>query len=335
VKKFSESNNNFLKAMVLNNKALTSGVRGQNFIRIENLSADLQQNLDAINILKKLNFQVLYNNGNFVNKRIVKLHFNNNLPDELWNILDQIRRTAVSRLTIADPGTGTVTGISLLTFFAVWKKGSKKVRNILTMDQREFVPHNIIKFSNNLEIIVDYSKSKILNKGWTNNFFSDNVRTFIFKFHNNTLTYNTVLSHFVANISRNCTFCDITLNPEADNETPLHLFYSCLTTENLLSRFYSILTGSQNFIPTRNDIFIGFQLQPESRNVVLNIITYLVLFFVWECRTRKCLPNLNELIKFICTELETISGHNTSFRSIFENCNFNTNLTEYRRNNNF
>jgi hypothetical protein len=160
-------------------------------------------------------------------------------------------------------------------------------------------------------------------------------RTFIFKFHNNTLTYNTVLSHFVANVSRNCTFCDINLNPEAEDETPLHLFYSCLTTENLLSGFYSILTGNLNFIPTRNDIFIGFQLQPESQNVILNIITYLVLFFVWECRTRKCLPNLNKLIKFICTELETISGHNNAFRSISENCNFSTNLTEYRRINNF
>jgi hypothetical protein len=333
VKKFTESKNNFLKAMVLNNKALTSGVRGQNFIKIENLSQALQDNVGTINTLKKLNFQVLYNNGNFVNKRIVKMHFNNNLPEELWQLLDRIRRTAVTRLLDPDPGTGT--GISLSTFFTTWKKGSKRVRNYLTFDSREYIPHNIVKFSNNFDIVVDYNKSKLLNKGWKTSFLGNGIRTFIFKFHNNTLMYNTALSHFVANISRNCTFCDINLNPEVEDETPLHLFYNCMTTESILTNFYSILTGTLNFVPTRNDLFIGFQLQSDNCNTILNTITYIVLYFVWECKIRKCIPILNRLIKYVCRETETLMNTSVSFRRIFASSRYDTNLTEYRRNNNF
>jgi exonuclease III len=333
VKKFTESKNNFLKALVLNNKALTTGIRGQNFIKIENLSQDLQGNIETINILKKLNFNVLYNNSNFVNKRQVKIHFNNNLPEELWQLLDRIRRTAVTRLLDPDPGTGT--GISLQTFFATWKKGSKKLRNYLTLDKREYVPHNIIKFSSNFEIIIDFNKSRYLNKGWINSFLRNSIRTFIFKFHNNTLTYNTVLSHFVENISRNCTFCDLNLNPEVEDETPIHLFYNCMTTERILTSFYSILTGNANFVPTRNDLFIGFQLQIESENVILNTITYMVLYFVWECKLRKCLPSLIRLMKFICRETDTLSCSSNAFNAIFTTCRYKTNLVEYRRHNNF
>jgi hypothetical protein len=177
-----------------------------------------------------------------------------------------------------------------------------------------------------MNIIVDYVTAKKLNSFWYKSYLSNNMRTFIYKFHNNTLPYNTVLSHFVRDVSRNCTFCDISLIVEEEDETPLHLFYGCPVTEQILMEFYSILLDENNFTPTRNDIFIGFDTGSERKNKILNVINYITLHFIWECKLRKTLPYLYRLCKYTISEIAMIKHHNKSFSLWCNSSNVVTNL---------
>jgi hypothetical protein len=102
--------------------------------------------------------------------------------------------------------------------------GSKNFRKILDFKTMTDIPHNIKKFANNLDVVVDGEQSKFLNSFWTSNFLDNAEKTFFFKFDNNTLGYNNAVAHFGHGHSPNCTFCDINLNMDIHNETALHLF---------------------------------------------------------------------------------------------------------------
>jgi hypothetical protein len=91
----------------------------------------------------------------------------------------------------------------------------------------------MIKFADNTETVIGSEFSKYLNSFWNRGYFSNNFRVFIFKLHNNTLPYNMILSHFVGEVGRNCTFCDIISNPDEEDENVLHLFYSCAISERI------------------------------------------------------------------------------------------------------
>jgi hypothetical protein len=74
------------------------------------------------------------------------------------------------------------------SFFQRWKKGSKLIRKIIAGPLSINIPHNIVKFADNMEIVAGTTLSRHLIKLWTKTFFSNELRTFIFKFHNNTET---------------------------------------------------------------------------------------------------------------------------------------------------
>jgi hypothetical protein len=117
--------------------------------------------------------------------------------------------------------------------------------------------------------------------------------------HNNTLPVNTVLSHFVQ--GRNCTFCEISRNPDPEDETPYHLFYDCQTTERLRNNFYIWLLDDNNFTVRRHEFFCcGFGDRDWEIWMAVNNLFKL---YIWECRARYCLPEIQNLKKFILFEL--------------------------------
>ncbi len=95
--------------------------------------------------------------------------------------------------------------IQIETFIFRRKKGSSHIRKVLSYKQDIGIPHNITKFANNLDIVINREQSKFLNKLWTDNFYSNQERIFFFKFHNNTLGYNNVfVSNHVCLPSKRC-----------------------------------------------------------------------------------------------------------------------------------
>ena len=133
--------------------------------------------------------------------------------------------------------------MSLDQFMAQKAKGSKKYRKILTKKGENSIPHNILKFAECTNTIINLDNSLYLNDLWNRGYFSNCTRSFIFKLHNNTLGYNTRVSHFVRGHPDTCTFCDLRLVPEENRETPYHLLYDCDTVELVLNPTMQQFTG--------------------------------------------------------------------------------------------
>jgi hypothetical protein len=252
-----------------------------------------------------------------VPKRVFNNTMNLAVTDSLWEKLDKIRTTAALRY-----GTGHRRyGLSepLHDFFMRWKKGSKKVRSFITGLGSNSVPHNMIKYAENTETIIGLETAKQLNKSWNSFCYSNEIRTFLFKFHNNTLPYNTILSHFVQGVSRNCTFCDILLNPDEEDENPLHLFFNCFAVENLREEFFRWLTNDNNFTVSRTEFFTVFRKPNEFLNKALFIVTQLFIKFVWACKIRKILPVQRHLRCNILLEVQLLVKISKKNRDAFAN----------------
>jgi hypothetical protein len=176
-----------------------------------------------------------------------------------------------------------------------------------------------MKFAENTEKVIGLELSKFLNKSWNLSFLSNDLKTFIFKLHNNTLPYNTMLSHFVPGISRNCTFCDIILNQEEEDETPFHLFYDCQPVDQLRDEFYKYISDNQTFTVTRSELFTNFARPNNFTNRALFLITRLFIKFLWDCKVRKILPTQRHVLSSITHELRVITSLNRKLKKIFEN----------------
>jgi hypothetical protein len=169
-----------------------------------------------------------------------------------------------------------------------------------------YIPHNMIKFADNTEIIIGEQLAKHKNSLWNRSYLSNDVRTFIFKMHNNTLPFNTILSHFVRGIDRNCTFCDLTFNQTEEDETILHLFYNCNVSETMRENFFKWITNDQAFSTTRREFFGQFLKPNNFLNELLNFSSIILMKFLWDCKVRKCLPNFALLKSFFGEEITTM-----------------------------
>jgi hypothetical protein len=237
----------------------------------------------------------------------------------LRGILDALGRNLVRTEQYEQVST------SILTFMARKTRGSRRYRKIIVGDEPDRITSNISKFSDNLEIVINLDVSKQLNCLWTVCFLDNSTRTFLFKFYNNILGYNHVVSHFVANHSPNCTFCDLTENANAERETPLHLFYQCESVENFLLFFFCWVTNSNvtaaNMI-TRSQLFGIYIHENENKSRVLTIISKLILKYIWDSKLRFTLPVLAMAKTVIANELRSIIRSNVNFGRIFHSCEY-------------
>ncbi len=119
--------------------------------------------------------------------------------------------------------------MTIATFVLRRIKGSKRYRRFLFSEPPPQIPHNMKKFSESTETVINLQDSKNLKSLWNINHLSNSTRTFLFKLHNNTAGYNNAVAHFVHGHSNNCTFCDVLNVAEQHPETPLHLFYTAGT----------------------------------------------------------------------------------------------------------
>jgi hypothetical protein len=194
------------------------------------------------------------------------------------------------------------------TFLCRVKKGSRHIRNILTENNNDFVPHNLLKFAESTEIVINSEASKLINGLWGKSFFDNATRTFIFKLHNNTLGTNARVSHFARNQSRICTFCNITRNPDDEDESVIHLFFQCRSTEPVVLGLQEWVLNNRLLFErtTRQNFFGVYNFDNVSKNVVMQIISALIKKYIWDCKTRFSLPVLNEGKDYIRGELDRI-----------------------------
>jgi hypothetical protein len=301
---------NHKKCYILQNEAFTLGLRKKNTLKIENFGVI---DANATQILYNLTYSdVAHENGI---KSIESIEQICGVP--IGRILYRDLTGLVNASQIKY-GNMRLLGISPKTFFENLKKGSKRIRKYLEADKNDFVPHNIVKYAENTDIVIGLEACKKLNRMWTEHYLSNATRTFHFKLINNVLGLNYIISHFVPGVDRNCTLCDVDRNPVPEDETPLHLFYSCNITENLLIDFFALM--GTTFL--REEFFSIPTRQLKEDNLVIILTSILVKKFIWDCKMRYCLPTIDQLTTFVFRELTTMCHISKKVKMSVKNCGF-------------
>ena len=156
-----------------------------------------------------------------------------------------------------------------------------------------------------MEIVINANESGELNSQWGLTFLDNEIRTFLFKLHNNTLSYNYLLAKFVRGKSPLCTFCTLSRNEEDHDERPLHLFFQCRHTEPVILGVYAwVLNNEQEFDRmSRKNFFVGFEYDNSAKNRTLALVGIFVKKYIWECKTRYTLPSLDVCKRRIQAEM--------------------------------
>ena len=197
------------------------------------------------------------------------------------------------------------------------KKGSKRFRVILSKKVTSIISPNISKYAELTGTIIGSEAAGILNSMWGLSYLHNNLRTFIFKLHNNTLGLNNRVAHFVRGHPNTCTFCDLTNEPEENIESIGHLFFECRHVENLISSYYGWIFSQEQRFVTRTEYFVRFDMECERKNKTLLLLNVLVKNYIWNCKLRFCLPSIDQLKKFVAEEVSRIGGQCGSVREMF------------------
>jgi hypothetical protein len=258
----------------------------------------------------------LWRNGIPATRLQLEAEWGGTIPVHLYNKIIRVGTTAHTKFN----KNIELHGISMGTFFSTWKKGSRKFRRILLEEVKNYVSHNIFKFAANMETVLDSECSVFLNGVWNFSYYSNQLRTFLYKLHNNILPTNTILSHFVRGRSRNCTLCNLIRNPDPEDETPYHLFYDCQVTERLRLNFYQWLNNDNAFIQDRHSFFCC-----GSGSLVVTAVNNVFKFYIWEMKQRDALPDLTGLKKFVLKEINIMTKVSKKFELLVENSTLNLN----------
>jgi hypothetical protein len=311
----TKTDENFLDSYIFDNKALTLGLRDNRVLNENQFARDFFNQYG--HQLKGLRTSDLCNGDAIVSLNEFRVNTGIPVPLAQFRMMKDIVETAKIRYRKTELGDKRT--IDIATFVNRSKKGSKRFRIILTSEIRNYIPHNIVKFASNMEIILGLESAKKINSSWHSNVFNNSTKTFLFKFYNNILGYNNAVAHFIRNHSPNCTFCDIAGVQEIINETPLHLFFGCDVVENFLNIIVRWLTNDDQFEISRQELFTYFDRQgfTPARNNVLTVLSKLLLKFIWDCKQRQILPVVGHCKISMVLEIKSLMETNSKFKKTF------------------
>ncbi len=311
---FTKHGNNYKKAYLFSNNALNLGLRDRRVVD-KNLFTAAFFAEHGQRIKKLLISDFLNEDGTYLNRE--NFVINTGIPFPLLTF-QQLRGVVdTARIRYHSREEPEMVSVDIRTFINRSRTGSKRFRKILSVEISNYIPHNIVKFSDNMEIVAGLEDSKKINKLWNNGLLANSTRTFLFKLHNNTLGYNASVSHFVRHHSRNCTFCDIAGNQDVNDETPIHLFFQCDSVSRLLEEMFKWLTNDNTFDYTRKKLFTFFDRADltQEKNIILTYASKTILKFVWDSKQRFCLPNINHCKTTLMQELDCLSKISNKFRN--------------------
>ncbi len=127
-----------------------------------------------------------------------------------------------------------------------------------------------------------------------------------------------MVAHFVRGHSPFCTFFTITNVVEQHIETPSHLFFDCPSVLNIVDGIFCRVTGDNNFTVGRRDFFTTFEYRELScaKNKILTMISKYLMKYIWDCKTRQFLPELEHCWDTISDKVEYLTKCNKSFRTM-------------------
>jgi exonuclease III len=205
--------------------------------------------------------------------------------------------------------------ISLEHFLTRFKKGSKPFRKIFELNRCKKI--NVMEKTTvktffrltSIQIPVARDVEQIIAQ-WSCFYYPNKLREFIFKFRTNQLGLNTRVSHFNANISRACTFCNLKRIIPAPDETFLHLFYECPSTNTVLNTFVTNQLPELNLVTDddKKKFFLLGHLKTMDSfdNFFIITIAMSCMFYIWECKLKKQIPAYMSLLNDMYYSVENI-----------------------------
>jgi hypothetical protein len=200
--------------------------------------------------------------------------------------------------------------VELKTFCNRFSRGSKPFRRLLTDMVPDEIPRNIVTYAENTQTIIGLDMGRLINGLWGFTFFTKSMRLFLFKMHTNILGLNNRVAHFVNDHSPICTFCRIRLLNDAPDETTLHLFYECQSVENLRIEFFKWCYNEvDDYVISRQELFLAQCEDGQFTSISLTktVLAKFFLKYIWDCRNRFCLPNLDEAKEVVKLDIISIS----------------------------
>ena len=309
-------NENFKLAFVFENPALTLNLRTPD-LADEYFFGELMENNAAA--IRNLKVSDIFDNGY---SSIENFTQNTGIPicQRKLTGLRGLYDTASIKYS-KDP-EAPIDNTPIHTFVNRFTRGSKAFRKVFREKKPETVSGNMVRFAYNTETIIGLNLSEILNESWNISYLDNSTRTFIFKLHNNALSYNHVITHFVDNIEPYCNFCLLTRHFAPERDTALHVFYTCPVTEAFNEHFFSWVMGTQT-IPRRSEIFGVFQSENEDNNKILFLATKFLQKYLWDCKLRNTLPRIEDLREIVTEDFRIMKKANNKFRETLEACTIN------------
>jgi len=303
--KFTALNENFRKAPILENPVLKFDLNNQNYVTKGFFGEEFyRQQKRAIDLLTI--DSCLRTDNTIKNQNEFELSTGLVLSEIKYNRLCGLARTAhrtFSKNTAVEKRCDVAQNFCMRI-----RRGSKRYRKVLAGPISLAIPANIKKYSDLIDGVINLDSSIRLNVQWLPNYLDNSTRTFVFKLHNNLLGLNSRVAHFVRNHSATCTFCSLSRNPEDNPESIRHLFFECVHTESVLIPFYRWVLRNHDWLRT-NDYFIGFNFTCNNKIKVLDLINILTKKYIWDCKLRYNVPNLDEL------KVQTINSYRFAYKN--------------------
>ncbi len=317
---YSKSGENYKSTYMFENCALNLGLRDKRLVDNSLFTAQFFREHGS-KIMQLMTSDLLRNDGSFISWN----EFVTNKEIPLSLMVYQQLKGVIETARIRYRMVANSNVVDIVTFLNWSRKGSKHFRKILSEQIADYIPHNIVKFSDNVDIINGLDDSKKINRFWNTHYLPNSTRTFLFKLYNNSLGYNTAVSHFVRNHSRNCTFCDVDGNQEINDETPIHLFYGCERVNVLTDSIFKWASNDDVFEFSRKEYFCFFSRDDltKEKNFILTFIAKTVLKFIWDCKQRFCLPTVNQCKTYLQQEIICNCSVSGNFKQMFTSTGFN------------
>ncbi len=214
----------------------------------------------------------------------------------------------------------TVKPVDLISFCNRFRKGSKSFRRIISGPKRDTIPRNMETFSDCTDTIIGLSLSEKINGFWGHSFLNNDVRSFLFKLHGNILGTNSRVSHFIRDHSPVCTFCRLGRREDAEDKSVLHLFFSCPETEQTKNQFFVwAFDRDEQYFISRSELFHVFAEENLIMGTCLvkTTIAKLYLKYIWDCRNRQTIPNLEDAKINLKLAVKNISNISSKMKSFF------------------
>ena len=163
--------------------------------------------------------------------------------------------------------------------FCLAKLNSKEIYNIQVFDSN-LKPTSQSYYENLFERLdLDWKKIYLLPRLTSSD---TSLRVFQYKILNNVLFLNKMLFQFKKSPSPFCSFCNVV------EETPIHIFYSCLVTQNLWLELQTIFTDHL-IIPnlTPQSAIFGFLDTEPNSHLILNHLLLIFKFYIYKARETK------------------------------------------------